>query len=70
MTIILKICAIFFSDTYQNNQNSVSATNQHYEFANNTGPYIPISECITGVRSQVSVDYFIPSILFKCFIVT
>ncbi|XP_026317081.1 uncharacterized protein LOC113228118 [Hyposmocoma kahamanoa] len=30
----------------------MSAMNEQYECAHSTGPYIPISECITGVRAQ------------------
>lgn len=42
------------TDTYQNNLTTITATNDHYECPDGTGPYIPISECITGVRAQVS----------------
>ncbi|KAJ2954326.1 hypothetical protein O0L34_g2582 [Tuta absoluta] len=38
-------------DTYQNNISSMSAMNEQYD-CDSTGPYIPISECITGVRAQ------------------
>ncbi|XP_072931003.1 uncharacterized protein dos isoform X2 [Epargyreus clarus] len=40
--------------TYQNNS-SVSVANEQYECGDSTGPYIPISECITGVRAQVYI---------------
>ncbi|XP_026727953.1 histone-lysine N-methyltransferase 2D-like isoform X2 [Trichoplusia ni] len=39
-------------DNYQNNVSTVSALTDHYECPDGTGPYIPISECITGVRAQ------------------
>ncbi|KAG6449108.1 hypothetical protein O3G_MSEX005889 [Manduca sexta] len=35
--------------TYQNSS-TMTASNEHYERVDSTGPYIPISECITGVR--------------------
>ncbi|KAJ8737680.1 hypothetical protein PYW08_000275 [Mythimna loreyi] len=38
-------------DTYQNNLTANTAVNEHYECPDGTGPYIPISECITGVRA-------------------
>lgn len=41
-----------FSDPYQNDF-QMTAMNDQYERSNTTGPYIPISECITGVRAQV-----------------
>ncbi|KAJ0183817.1 hypothetical protein K1T71_000240 [Dendrolimus kikuchii] len=52
---ICRVCGLRSTDDSPNDigiQNPVSATNEHYEFTHNTGPYIPISECITGVRSQ------------------
>lgn len=57
--IICRVCGLRATDDsanvielYQTNVNSVAATNEHYESTNNTGPYIPISECITGVKAQ------------------
>lgn len=44
---------IFITESYQNNMSPMSAMNEQYECAHSTGPYIPISECITGVRAQV-----------------
>ncbi|KAJ8737156.1 hypothetical protein PYW07_000427 [Mythimna separata] len=38
-------------DTYQNNISTITTMSDHYESADGTGPYIPISECITGVRA-------------------
>ncbi|XP_045510165.1 uncharacterized protein LOC123705444 isoform X2 [Colias croceus] len=37
--------------TYQNS--TMTVMNDQYELAEGTGPYIPISECITGVRAPV-----------------
>ncbi|KOB64318.1 putative GRB2-associated-binding protein, partial [Operophtera brumata] len=45
--------------TYQNSLSTMSAMNEHYERADGTGPYIPISECITGVRAQDEQRAFI-----------
>ncbi|XP_063892061.1 uncharacterized protein LOC110373862 isoform X6 [Helicoverpa armigera] len=39
-------------EPYENNTTATTAFNDHYECADGTGPYIPISECITGVRAQ------------------
>lgn len=33
--------------------NAVTIINDEYDCSESTGPYIPISECITGVRAQV-----------------
>lgn len=55
---ICRVCGLRATDdssnvlgTYQNNLSAISAINDQYEC---TGPYIPISECITGVRAQDS----------------
>lgn len=45
-------------DTYQNNLTAMTAVNDHYECPDGTGPYIPISECITGVRAQDEQRHF------------
>ncbi|XP_059062340.1 GRB2-associated-binding protein 1 isoform X2 [Achroia grisella] len=55
---ICRVCGLRATDDssnvlgpYQNNLSALSAMNDQYEC---TGPYIPISECITGVRAQDS----------------
>ncbi|XP_045530802.1 uncharacterized protein LOC123718407 isoform X5 [Pieris brassicae] len=42
--------------TYQNS--TMTVMNDQYEFSEGTGPYIPISECITGVRAADSQSSF------------
>ncbi|CAG4941990.1 unnamed protein product [Colias eurytheme] len=42
--------------TYQNS--TMTVMNDQYELAEGTGPYIPISECITGVRAPDSQRTF------------
>ncbi|XP_068619755.1 GRB2-associated-binding protein 1 isoform X3 [Battus philenor] len=44
-------------DTYQNNY-QMTTMNERIEGSETTGPYIPISECITGVRAQNSQRAF------------
>ncbi|XP_045489920.1 GRB2-associated-binding protein 1 isoform X1 [Pieris rapae] len=44
------------SGTYQNS--TMTVMNDQYEFSEGTGPYIPISECITGVRAADSQSSF------------
>ncbi|XP_004929988.1 uncharacterized protein LOC101746155 isoform X2 [Bombyx mori] len=57
--VICRVCGLRSTDddrpeavaSYQNNTRA--ASNDHYHRASETtGPYIPISECITGVRDQ------------------
>ncbi|XP_013189395.1 uncharacterized protein LOC106134005 [Amyelois transitella] len=55
---ICRVCGLRATDdspgaigTYQNNCSGMTAMNDQYDC---TGPYIPISECITGVRAQDS----------------
>lgn len=47
-----KYCACI-TGTYQSNLTSLAAMNEQYECPDSTGPYIRISECITGIRAQV-----------------
>ncbi|CAK1554074.1 unnamed protein product [Leptosia nina] len=44
------------TSTYQNS--TMTVMNDQYEFAESTGPYIPISECITGIRAVDSQSSF------------
>ncbi|KAI8430812.1 hypothetical protein MSG28_000967 [Choristoneura fumiferana] len=58
---ICKVCGLRSTEdssivmgTYQSNLTSMAAMNEQYECPDSTGPYIRISECITGIRAQDS----------------
>ncbi|KAL4717792.1 hypothetical protein ACJJTC_000941 [Scirpophaga incertulas] len=63
---ICRVCGLRATDDaddfgpYENNANTanISTISYNHEITDGTGPYIPISECITGVRAQNSQRAF------------